>query len=63
MESGCKGAVKLLLDAGALPNVPGYEYTGPLVKAYRKADADISWLLIQYGAFMYMREDENKKLL
>lgn len=42
--------MKLLLEAGALPSIPGLEYTTPLHKAVITGNAEVVQLLLKYGA-------------
>lgn len=42
--------MKILLEAGALPSIPGLEYTTPLHKAVINESTEQTQLLLEYGA-------------
>lgn len=50
IENNSVDCVRILLEAGALPSIPGLEYTTPLHKAVITGNTEVIQLLLQYGA-------------
>lgn len=48
--------IKALLEAGALPNVPGPEYITPLHKAFQKGQVETIHMLLEYGASLESKD-------
>lgn len=50
VESGSADCVQILLEAGALPSIPGFEYVTPLHKAIKTGRLQLIQMLLEYGA-------------